>query len=54
MGYYLDITRQKGEETKRRENMKALELLREQAIYDFKVSLTSNSFLLDKIHPSVG
>ena len=48
VGYYLDITRQKGEETKRRENMKALELLREQAIYDFKVSLTSNSFLLDK------
>ena len=48
VGYYRDITKEKIEEMKQIESMKALEILRKQALYDFKVNLTKDSISFDK------
>lgn len=43
VGFYMDITKEKQEQAKSRENMKALELLRKQSLLDFKICLTKNT-----------
>lgn len=43
-GYYTDITEEKDKYFREREDMKTLEILRSQAIYDFKVNLNNDSF----------
>lgn len=43
VGYYTDITEQKLEQKRRRDSKKALELLRLQAVYDFRVDLTGDT-----------
>lgn len=43
-GYYIDITEEKDRYFREREDMKTLEILRSQAIYDFKVNLNNDSF----------
>lgn len=48
VGYYIDVTKEKNEEITRRENMKSLEILRKQALFDFKVNLSQNTVSFDK------
>lgn len=48
VGYYADITRQKQEELRREGQIRTLELLRSQAIYDFQVNLTADAIMLDE------
>lgn len=43
VGYYTDVTAQKAQTLQSREDQKTLELLRKQALYDFKVNLTHDT-----------
>ncbi|WP_243147935.1 EAL domain-containing protein [Bittarella massiliensis (ex Durand et al. 2017)] len=48
VGYYRDITREKNESLKSREDRKILELLRGQAVYDFRANLQQNTVSVGK------
>lgn len=48
VGYYADITKEKQNILENREKMKVLDLLRGQALFDFKANLTKNEFQADK------
>lgn len=43
VGYYRDVTREKSESLKSQEDRKILELLRGQAVYDFRANLQKNT-----------
>lgn len=51
IGCYTDITAQKKQQQESQENMKVLELLRGQAIYDFKVNLVKDTIRTEKNEP---
>ena len=48
IGYYVDITGQKNEQVKNQEDKKTLELLKKEALYDFKVNLSMDIVSTDE------